>query len=419
MIHPRFRIYTTLASYWDVTKEILTGKRCKGDDVQKLEEEICQLLDVKHALCMPTARVGIYLSLKSLIKPGQEVILSPYTIVDVVNMVICAGGKPVFADLEPGTGNIAASEVKKLIGPNTGAVMVTHLHGLACEVEEIKSICDQVNVPLLEDAAQAFSTKVGQSSAGTIGKVGIFSFGMYKIVNSFYGGMIVTDSEDLYQEVKKIRDALPHMSFGTYLHKFLFGAATDLATSKVFFPSFTYWVFRHGYLKGIKKINEMVTVDAHPERRDTLSDFYRCKLTPMQARLIRKQLSTVEQNNRKRIDTALQYHEGLKDIPELTLPPMKSDGSHIYTYYAIQCPDRHALMRHAFLEKTDFVLSHYHNTASLDIFKEFHRELPIASETAAGLLYLPTYPSYPEENIKRNIEIIRSFYSTQRQQRAA
>src|SRR6185503_17787272 len=99
-------------------------------------------------------------AVKALIKPGRKVILSPYTIADVVNMVVCAGGEPVFADIERETCNVDAAEVERLIDDQTGAVMVTHFYGLACDIERIAKICKDRNVPLIEDAAQAFGVRV-------------------------------------------------------------------------------------------------------------------------------------------------------------------------------------------------------------------------------------------------------------------
>ena len=141
---------------------------------------------------MPQGRFGLYLALRQLIKPGQEVILSPYTIYDVVNMVICAGGKPVFADIERETCNLDPREVEQLVSSHTGAVITTHLHGLSSSrIEELAAFCRERGIPLIEDAAQAFGGAVGGKPVGSFGDVGIYSFGRVKNVNAFYGGAVV------------------------------------------------------------------------------------------------------------------------------------------------------------------------------------------------------------------------------------
>src|SRR5262249_7087599 len=138
---PRFRIYTKPSSYGRIFADVLAGCSAKEPELEHLEKDIARLTGSRYAISMPTARTGIYLTLASLIKPGQKVLLSPITIVDVINMVLCAGGIPHFIDTEDKTCNIDAAQIEKQIDPSTGAVLITHLHGLACDVERIRQIC--------------------------------------------------------------------------------------------------------------------------------------------------------------------------------------------------------------------------------------------------------------------------------------
>jgi len=407
---PRFRIYTQPASYSGVLGEVLAGPAAEESSFEQLEQEISRRTGAKYAVCIPTARTGIYLTLAALIKPGQKVLLSPLTIVDVINMVICAGGVPVFLDLEANTCNLAAAEVERHIDQDTGAVLVTHLHGLVCDIERIRIACERVRVPLIEDAAQSFSAQAGGRWTGTFGRAGIFSFGMYKIVNAFYGGMIVTNDPDLHRRLRKRMGEFPFMTRGMLLHKALFALATDLSTLPLPFSLFTYWFFRYGYLQGIEAIQDLVTVDRHPARKESMPASLLCRMWSSQARLILKQLNGVEANNQSRLRAAQRYDAGLRDIPELILPPLRTDGSHLYTYYAIRCPDRHRLMRYGLKRRRDWVVSHYHNCASLQIFKDFFRSCPQAEATANELLYLPSYPRYSNGEIDKNIEVIREFF---------
>ncbi|MCG3203780.1 MAG: GDP-perosamine synthase [Elusimicrobia bacterium] len=408
---PRFRIYTKFSTYLRLLLDVGLLRFHRGNAIERLESTLSQILKVKHVIVTPTARTGIYLSLSSLIKPGQKVILSPITIVDVINMVICAGGVPVFADVEPNTCNIDAKEIEKLIDSHTGAVFVTHLHGLACDIKKIRDICRDRNVPLVEDAAQAFSTTVEGQWVGTFGKVGIFSFGMYKVVNAFLGGMVVTDDDQLGREIREKIKSFPPLPLKIYLKKVLHAVVTDISTAAPFFPIFTYWLFRYGFLHNIDTLNGFVTVDRVPVRKNTIPLEYLVRMSQTQARLILSQLKDVERYNRSRIKKASAYHEGLSKIPSLTIPPKRVDGSHIYTYYAFRAPDRHALMRYLLQHNRDLVLSHYHNTASLEIFKEFKRSCPHADSTARELLYLPTYPRYTETEVQENIKKIQEYFS--------
>ena len=139
--NPRTRLYTTPSLYTQALAEVASGRAWRGDDVERLERAAAAWLGADYALAVPMARVGIYLTVKALIRPGQKVVMSPYTIADVVNMVVCAGGVPVFADVEPNTCNIAAEQVERLVDADTGLVLATHFYGLACDVERIAACC--------------------------------------------------------------------------------------------------------------------------------------------------------------------------------------------------------------------------------------------------------------------------------------
>src|SRR5881628_3643321 len=94
--HPRYRLYSRPVSYWLPLQTILPVPSGRGDTVTRFEAEVSRRFGVAAALCVPMARTGLYLALRELIRPGQTVIMSPLTIVDVVNMVLLAGGVPVF-----------------------------------------------------------------------------------------------------------------------------------------------------------------------------------------------------------------------------------------------------------------------------------------------------------------------------------
>jgi dTDP-4-amino-4,6-dideoxygalactose transaminase len=369
----------------------------------------------KHALAMPTARTGIYLTIKAIIKPGQKVIMSPITIVDVINMVLCAGGIPVFADTDADSCNIDPVGFEDLIDNETGLVFVTHLHGLACDMDKIREICKRKNVPLVEDSAQAFSTLYKGRRTGSLSDAAVFSFGMYKNVNSFFGGMIVLDDDALYEKIRKEADVLTDQGKSHLTKKMVSALQTDIGTWPALFKVFTYWIFRFAYLKGIKSINNITIVDLHPERYNKMPKELLRTMLPVQARLALTQLGNVDEDNAVRIRHAKMYYEGLKDIPELVLPPMREDGSHIYTYYALQFPDRLDFMRYAMKSKRDFVICHYHNCADLEIFKDFYRDCPLARKTAGALIYLPTYPRYTPRQVQENIRVIRKYFNKQPQ----
>ena len=131
--YPRLRLYTRSRDYAHVLKTVLSRHDHLSKNIEHAEAAIRTRVGRRHAILMPRARSAIYLTLKHVIRPGQKVILSPYTIVDVINMVSCAGGVPVFADIDRKNFNLDPQSVDARlaeINPSeVGAVMATHFYG--------------------------------------------------------------------------------------------------------------------------------------------------------------------------------------------------------------------------------------------------------------------------------------------------
>ena len=398
--------------YFSIIRHILLRQAKDGNADRLLEEKVMKRIGSPYAVCMPKNRVGIFLVIRALIKPQQKVILSPLTISDVVNMVICAGGVPVFADIERKTNNIDPAEIEKLIDAGTGAVLVTHLHAYSCDMDRIVRICKAKGVPLVEDAAQAFGVLYRSRPVGTFGDAGVFSFGMYKSVNTFFGGMVVTPHKDLHDRLRRETESYPFQEIDYYLSKVSSGLTTDIATYPPLFQLLTFWIFRYGYLHNIPFLMNRVMVDVDPKMKRVLPESYLRRMMPMQAKLAVPQLDHVEHDNEIRIKYARIYYEGLKNISELIISPLHYDCSHTYAYYTIQAADRHALIRHLMRNGCDIAASHYKNCADLPAFQEWYRDCPNARETARSLVYLPTYPRYSERNVKKNVEVIRNFFGS-------
>lgn len=410
--NPRYRIYTNRNSYLFLLEDLLLRKRSPEDrkEIEILEKELCSRFGTEYAVCVPQNRVGVYLTVKALIEPGQEVIMSPYTIVDITNMVISAGGRPVFADVDRQTCNISVAEVERLINSNTGAVLITHLHGLAAEAHRIKEICDRFNVPLIEDCAQAFGTKEQGKPVGAIGDAGVFSFGMYKNINTWLGGAVISNRQDVIEKIRTELASFAYPPLPYLLKKVKSGLFADIATNPLVFKLFTYWIFRFGFLNDIEFINKIVRIELDASRKDKLPESYKSQFIPFQARLALSQLDKIDRDSKVRIENSLTYYEGLKDIKELIIPPDRRDFSHIYTYFPIQYAKRDELLKFMMKHCRDVAAQHYHNNADLPAFKEFYRDCPNARHVSEELIFLPTYPRYSRSEVEKNIAVIGKYF---------
>jgi len=409
--HPRSRIYTTCASYSSFVAGLFSNRINKGNDVEKFEHALAEMLGVPHAVCVPMDRVGIYLSIKNLIKPGQGVIMSPYSIADVVNMVICAGGRPVFCDIEQHSCNIDLLKIDELIDENTGAVLITHLHGVAAPAAEILAICQKHNLPLIEDAAQAFGARENDKMLGTIGDAGIYSFGMYKNVNCWYGGAVVSRNKELIDNIRRALAGCDYQSPKFIFKKMLKGSMTDLLTWPILFKPLTFWIFRFGFLHDIGWINRHVEIELDLRLKTVIPDNYLKRLTPWQARLALRQLPKVESFRLDRLARAKGYFSQLKGIDGLILPPEEHAASDSFLVFPVQYRDRKKLLLWLMAHNRDIAAQHLKNCADLPAFSEFYRDCPVARKTAAEVIVLPTYPRYPESEVRHNVAVIKDFFS--------
>src|SRR5262249_12185473 len=238
------------------------------------EQDICRLTGSRHAVATPQARVGIHLILKALIQRSgrRKIILSPYTIYDVVNMVVSAGGIPVFTDVDVDNGNIDAAAVAAAIDNDTAAVLVTHLHGIMCDMAALMRVCEPLSVLIVEDAAQAFGARWGNKAAGAIGAAGVFSFGRAQNVNCFYGGAVVTDDGELARALRSEIAAYRDMESGRLAKRVLLCLAYSVSVSRFVFPFATQWVYRWLAYSNPNKGAELLSTERNPVLRASLPD---------------------------------------------------------------------------------------------------------------------------------------------------
>lgn len=410
--HPRLRLYTRFDQYLVLAGRIATGRLNQGHEVAELESKMSERLGCRF-MAAPMARTAIYVALRALIQPGQKVVLSPYTIAEVINMVIAAGGEPVFAELDPGTCNLSAESVENLLDStdNIGAVMVTHFYGLICDVEKIGAACRRHGVPMIEDAAQAFGARIGDRHAGTFGDIGIYSFGLYKNINAFYGGGLAVRDPAVAAVIAEALAAMPRASVGRLSKRMVDGWMTDVVTFPPVFSAVFFRLFRYGILHDIAAIANRLKIDVNPSLQAEVPLEYFQQMAPAQAKLILSQLPNIEAMMAKRIAAARMYQDGLSGLHGLTLPPFHEDGRHAYWYYPLISDRREELVAEALRRGVDITASYHRNCADLDCFERWAVDRPIARSTAASVIYLPTYPSYPESEIRKNISVIRKILS--------
>lgn len=408
---PRLKLYTYLSDYFLIFISFIFLRVNKGSNLNKLAEKFKILTQKKYCIPVPMARVGIYLTIKSLIKKNKnEVILSPYTIADVINMVVASGGIPIFADIDSNTCNIDPKNIENLINKKTSLVLITHFYGQVCDIAQITKICDKYKIPFVEDAAQALGAKYQNRMAGSFGIAGIYSFGMYKNINSFYGGMIVTNSKYIFDSVTMTMKDWPTQDLLIYLKKVISGITTDFVTNKYFFSIFFFRFFRWAFLNKINIINNKLKIDVNPVLQKKIPNSYKVKMSDLQAKLVLGQLGNLEKNTYKRIELGRIWFNELKDIKQIIIPRYVDDLSHMFWYFPIQYKYRNDLVSYILKKGYDISESYHRNCSSLQCFKDYKKNCAKAQNTSDSLIYLPTYPGYLKDDAIKIARLIKSYF---------
>lgn len=177
-----------------------------GPKVAELEAKLCEITEAKYAVVVSNGTAALHLAAMAAgIGEGDEVIVSSITFAASANCVRYCGGIPVFADIDPYTYNIDPESIKKLITPKTKAVVAVDFTGQAVQLNEIREICREHNLILIEDAAHAIGTKYDGKPVGSIADMTTFSFHPVKTVTGGEGGAITTNDETLYKKLRLLR----------------------------------------------------------------------------------------------------------------------------------------------------------------------------------------------------------------------
>ena len=341
-----------------------------GPEVEALERELAAYLEVKNAVGCASGTDSLVLAMMALdLKPGDEVITTPFTFFATVSCITRCGGTPVFADVDPVTYNVKSEDILAKITPRTKAVLPVHLFGQMCPLEEIKDELASRNIALVEDCAQAIGAhrmiggRVARS--GSVGKIGCFSFFPTKNLGCYGdGGMVaIADDEELAARIRRLR---VHGAGTTYFH-------------------------------------DEVGINS--------------RLDALQAAILRVRLRHLEGWNEERRIVAGRYmmlfgEKGLLDF--ITPPAELPGGRHVYHQYVVRAKRRDELQKYL-AERGVTTRVYYplplhlqHCFANLGYKKG---DFPVAEALAEDVLALPMFPELLPEEQERIVSEIAGFYA--------
>jgi dTDP-4-amino-4,6-dideoxygalactose transaminase len=336
-----------------------------GPEVARLEAEIARLSHAKHGIACSSGTDALLLPLKALdLKPGDEVITTPFTFFATAGTVHNAGGTPVFVDIDPATFNISPRAIEAAITPRTRAIIVVHLFGQMAAMEEILPIAARHGLALIEDGAQSIGArrKVEGTwrASGELGTVGTLSFFPTKNLGAWGdAGLMVTQDDALAARLSRLR---LHGGSRQYMHE-------EVGTNS---------------------------------RLDTL-----------QAAVLLAKLPHLSAWNEARKQNAARYTAAFTGDADICPPRVDPANDHIFHQYTIQVPRRDELQ--TFLKTKGIGHAVYYPLA-LHLQPCFahlgYREgaLPVAEAAMHSVLSLPIYPEMKRDQQDAVIEAVESFY---------
>lgn len=179
----------------------------EGPFIRKFEAQFAELLGRKHAIAVANGSMALDAAVAALgLRPGDEVILPSFTIISCAAAIVRCGAVPVVVDSDAQTWNIDVARIEEVITPRTKAVMVVHIYGLPCDMDPILALAKRYDLRIVEDAAEMHGQIYRGRPCGSFGDLSTFSFYPNKHITTGEGGMILTDSDELAEKCRGLRN---------------------------------------------------------------------------------------------------------------------------------------------------------------------------------------------------------------------
>ncbi|MDO8601406.1 MAG: aminotransferase class I/II-fold pyridoxal phosphate-dependent enzyme [bacterium] len=345
-----------------------------------------EYLGIKYAFGFNSGRSSLMAILNSLgPEKGGEVLLQTFTCNAVPNPVIWEGFKPIYVDCDEKTFNIDTNDLKRKITDKSRAMIVQHTFGLPAEMDEILEICQQNHLILIEDCAHSLGATYKGKKVGTIGKVAFFSFSRDKVISSVYGGMAVTNDDEVARKIKEYQKKIGYPSccwiFQQLLHPVLM--------SWIILP--TYRIFGK-YLLVLCQWLHILSKAVHwKEKRGRKPGYFPKRMPNALAILALSQFKKLERFNDHRKEIAAFYRQELKNT-SFELPP---ETEQVYLRFAIKHPKAHEIIKKA--RQNNLLIGDWYTSpidphdTKLDKIGYISGSCPKAEELSKITLNLPTH----------------------------
>lgn len=371
---PLFKIYWDNRDIERVTSVIRKGAYWAiGAEIREFESLVAEFVGVKYALAANSGTSALHMVLAAHgIGKGDEVIVPSFTFIATANAPLFVGAKPVFAEIEEETYGLDPEDVERKITPRTKAIIPIHYGGLACRIKELKQIADRYNLILIEDAAESLGAKVSGQKVGSFGDSAILSFCSPKVITMGEGGMLLTNSKDVYEKARLI--------------------------------------YNHGRV-------EKSDYFSSTEHMEYSILGYNFRMSTMTAALGIAQIEKIDRIIQMRRENASYLTEELSQIDEIKTPAEPVDFFHLYQMYTISLNDGESAREglKEYLNQNGIGAKVYFDPVHLSLFYRRKcgfkgEELPVTESISRKVITLPMYPTLTKGEMDYMVDKIKEFF---------
>lgn len=340
-----------------------------GSDVKKFQQNLEQYLEVKHVIPCANGTDALQIALMALnLQPGDEIITTDFTFIATLEVIALLGLKPVIADVNPDNFTISVEAIRKSITPRTKVIMPVHLFGQCADMEAIMQLAGQLNIKIIEDAAQALGAKYTFSNgysahAGTMADFGTTSFFPSKNLGCYGdGGALFTNNEAL---AKLARSIANHGMQVRYYHDHI----------------------------GINS------------RLDTI-----------QAAILNTKLKYLNDYNEARQKAAAYYDKAFFDAKDITIPARSPYSSHIFHQYTLKVPESKRDALKTYLEEKNIPAMVYypvplHVQKAYEYLHYRHGDFPVTEQLCKSVISLPMHTEMTDSQLQYITESVLAFFA--------
>jgi dTDP-4-amino-4,6-dideoxygalactose transaminase len=401
---------------------------------EELKSKFKDYLGIKYALAFNSGRAAFLAILKCLnFEPDSEILIQGFTCNAVVNPILTTGLKPIFVDIDKNTLNINSIDLERKISQKSRVVLVQHTFGLPANLEKIQIICQQHNLTLIEDCAHSLgaeyqgttlrqglrlsSAECPQGKLGTFGKAAFFSFGRDKVISSVFGGVAITNDDQLAQKLKIYQDELPEPSFFWTFQQLLH----PILTKFFVMPAYGFFGAGKWLLLFLQKIGLLSKAVLNQEKQGKMPQNFAKKMPEALAILALNQFQKLEKFISHQRQIADFYDKNLIGL-ELDLPT--NTESRIYLRYPVLLKSDNADMTSDKNNDTDIILDKARKekiflddgwrktvivppNTKQDKMNYRAGDCPIAEKVAQEILNLPTHINITNKDAQRIIVFLK------------